>query len=84
MQVPAPTKVAVVPDSVQTLGVDDAKLTTRPELADALRASVVPVRCVAIGAKLIVCAFGAAVTVKLTGVLAETAGDVLVPVIVSG
>ena len=37
----------------------------------------------AIAAKVIVCAFGAAVTARLTDVLAEAAGDVLVPVIVS-
>jgi hypothetical protein len=36
-------KLAVLPDTVQTLGVEDAKLTVRPELDDALRGSVLPV-----------------------------------------
>ena len=37
MHVPAETKVAVVPETVQTDVVVDAKLTVRPELAVALR-----------------------------------------------
>ena len=42
VQVPVVTKVAVVPETVQTEAVSEAKLTARPELADALRASGVP------------------------------------------
>jgi hypothetical protein len=38
-QVPAVTIVAVVPDTVHTLGVVEAKLTDRPEVAVALNAN---------------------------------------------
>ena len=38
VQVPAATKLAVVPDIVQTPVVEEAKLTARPEVALALRA----------------------------------------------
>lgn len=38
MHVPVPDRVAVVPDTVQTLEVSEVKLTARPELAVALRA----------------------------------------------
>jgi len=37
VQVPAAFSVAVLPDTVQTTGVDDAKVTGSPELAEALR-----------------------------------------------
>ena len=37
MQLPAMSSEAVVPDTVQTAGVVDAKATVRPELAVALR-----------------------------------------------
>jgi hypothetical protein len=42
VHVPAVTKVAVVPLTAHTLAVCDAKLTARPELAVAARASGVP------------------------------------------
>lgn len=51
MQVPTPTSVKVVPLTVQTAGVVDAKVTARPELAVALKAA---------GAKPKVCPAGAA------------------------
>ena len=66
VQVPVPLKVAVEPETVQTEAVREAKLTVRPELADALRASGVPCTWLAIGLKVIVCGVsGFAVTVKL-------------------
>ncbi len=42
VQVPEATKVAVVPDTVQTPAVEEAKVTARFELAVALRVSGVP------------------------------------------
>jgi hypothetical protein len=42
VQVPAPANDAVVPDTVHTLVVDEAKATVKPELAAALKFSVVP------------------------------------------
>ncbi len=45
-QVPTETIVAVVPETVQTDVVVDAKLTVRPELAVALRLTVPADRCV--------------------------------------
>ncbi len=42
LQVPAPTNEAVVPETVQTPVVDEAKLTANPELAVALRVIEVP------------------------------------------
>jgi hypothetical protein len=44
VQVPAVTKVAVVPETVQTVGVVEAKLTVRLEVAVALRENVPVVR----------------------------------------
>ena len=43
MHVPAAKNEAVVPDTVQTLGVEELKLTGRPELAVALSVNVAPV-----------------------------------------
>jgi hypothetical protein len=37
VQVPAAFSVAVVPETVQTVDVDDAKVTASPELAEALK-----------------------------------------------
>jgi len=54
VQVPAARKVAVVPLTVQTLAVADAKLTARPEEVVAERASGVPTVCVAGVAKVMV------------------------------
>jgi hypothetical protein len=42
VQVPALTSVAVVPETVQIVGVDEVKLTVRPELAEALNVSGLP------------------------------------------
>jgi len=63
VQVPEAIKVAVVPETVQTLVVVEAKLTTKPELAVAESAKVVPTACVLGAAKLMVCAIG--LTLKL-------------------
>ena len=70
-QVPAATKVAVVPDTVQMLVVVEAKVTPNPELAVALSVSGVPTVCVAGAANVMVCACG--LTVKLRGTEAAAA-----------
>ena len=54
VQVPVPMNVAVEPETVQTAGVVDAKLTASPELAVADRTRVVPAVCGAIPAKAMV------------------------------
>ena len=76
VHVPAVTNVTVVPLTVQTLAVCDAKLTARLELAVADSARGVPTVCVAGALNVIVCA--SALTVKLceTGV---AAANVLLP-----
>jgi hypothetical protein len=68
VQVPAAMKVAVVPETVQTLVVVEAKLTVKPELAVAVSVSGVPMLCVLGAAKVIVCDF------ELTLKLCVTAG----------
>ena len=55
LHVPAATRVAVVPDTVQTKGVEDAKLTGRPDVADAVSGNVVFTVCDGIEAKAIAC-----------------------------
>jgi hypothetical protein len=42
VQVPGVIKLAVAPETVQTADVVEAKLTGRPELAEAERVSLVP------------------------------------------
>ena len=54
VQVPAAFRVAIEPDTVQTTGVLETKLTGRPELAVAVKASDVPAVWVAIAPKAIV------------------------------
>ncbi len=73
LQVPVATNVAVVPDTVQTDVLLEAKATVRRELAEALKVSGVPTCCALMLPKVIVCALGAALTVKLcvTGAAAE-------------
>ncbi len=73
LQVPEATNVAVVPDTVQTAVLLEAKLTASPEVAVAFKLSGVPTCCALIVPKVMVCALGAAFTVKLcvTGVAAE-------------
>ena len=63
MHVPAVTKVAFVPLTVQTLVVCEAKLTAKLELAVADSVSGVPTVCVPGALNVIVC--GSAFTVKL-------------------
>src|ERR1700722_8667680 len=55
VHVPAAARVVVEPATVQTLGVADAKLTERPELAVAVNAGVVPAVWGGIAPKVIVC-----------------------------
>lgn len=72
-QVPAAIKVAVVPLTVQTVCVVEAKLTAKPEVAVAVSVSVVPTVCEAMESNVIFCAVSeAAFTAKLcvTGVAA--------------
>ncbi len=63
VQVPSATNVALVPDTVHTLAVDEAKLTAKAELVVALKVNGVPTVCAAIAANVIVC--DPALTVKL-------------------
>lgn len=69
-QVPAASVVAVVPDTLQIVGVVEAKLTVSPELAFALKATFSPITCAEIALNVIV---WLASTVKLwvTGAAAE-------------
>lgn len=66
VQEPAATKVNVVPLTVHTLGVLEAKVTARPELADALSAAVVPAVWLPSGTKVTVCVVRETVKVRLT------------------
>jgi hypothetical protein len=69
VQVPAATRLAVVPETVQTLVVVEAKLTANPEVAVAFSPSVVPRLWVPIAPKLIVWDFratGVTVIVKVS------------------
>ena len=56
VQVPEVSIVAVVPETVQTESVVDAKLTASVELAEATSVSGVPTVCVPGLAKVMVCA----------------------------
>lgn len=70
----------MVPETVHTLVVFDAKLTASPEEAVALSVSGIPTVCAAGVANVIVCAvFAAAFTVKLS-VTGVAAANVLLPV----
>jgi hypothetical protein len=55
VQVPAFTSVTVVPETVQTAVVSEAKLTVKLELADALSVSGVARTWLGIGLNVIVC-----------------------------
>jgi hypothetical protein len=70
VQVPEVSMVAVVPETVQTEEVNEAKVTPKLELAVAASVSGVPTVCVVIVVKVMVC--DSALTVKLceTGVAA--------------
>ena len=70
MQVPAAMKLAVVPETVQTVEVVEAKLTGRPELAVAESISGVPYVWSEIVPKVIVWASPLTVKVCETGVAA--------------
>ncbi len=56
VQVPAAPNVAVVPETVQTLGVAEVKEAVRPELAVAESVSGAPAVCVPGLSKVMVCA----------------------------
>ena len=73
VQIPEAMKVAVVPETVQTDAVVEAKLTAKPELAVATIARGVPTVCVLGALKVMVCA--PMVTAKLcnTGAAAAQA-----------
>lgn len=78
VQVPALTKVKVVPLTVQTPGVVEDKVTARPELAVATKApGVVPRFWLPGETKLMVCAAGA--TMKVCATMVAAAKLVLPP-----
>ena len=54
VHVPVVASVALVPDTVHTVGVSDVKLTAKPELADALRVSEPPTTWVGIALNVMV------------------------------
>jgi len=70
VQVPDATRNAIVPDTVHTLEVEDAKVTDRPELAVALRVTLEPAVWAAIAPKLIVWVLKATVKLCDTGAAA--------------
>ncbi len=72
VQVPAARNVAVLPETVQTVVVEDVKVTLRPELAVALNASVVPAAWLAGAGNVMVCAVG-----LFTTIICPTAGAAL-------
>src|SRR4051812_48691564 len=87
VQVPVVTNVAVIPETVQTAVVSEAKLTGKLELADALSVSGVPSTWVGIGLKVIVWVCWLPVPLRLIvwvmGLLFnEVSVSVTVPVIV--
>ncbi len=55
VHVPETMKVAFVPETVQTLRVEDEKVTVKPEVAVAESASGVPTVCAGGVAKVMVC-----------------------------
>ena len=68
MQVPAANSEAVKPSTVQTAGVDDVKLTCRPDVAVAVNASEEATGWVGIALKLIDC-WVVPVAVPLSGMV---------------
>ncbi len=60
---PAVSKVAVLPETVQIVVVEEVKVTLRPELAVALNASVVPDAWLAGAANVMLCAVGLFTTI---------------------
>ncbi len=76
-------KVAVVPETVQTLAVVDARFTVSPELAVAVSVRGVPTVCVPGLAKLMVCAVSAALKVNVSALLAPP-GVITVTLIAPG
>jgi hypothetical protein len=73
VQLPVEPRLAVSPETPQTAGVIEAKLTVRPELADADSVSGVPTAWAAIAPKVIVCARPFTVKLCETGVAAAYA-----------
>jgi hypothetical protein len=70
VQVPVAISEAVVPDTEQTAGVVEARLTGRPESDVADRATVPPADCAAIAPKVMVCDFGFTAKLWETGAAA--------------
>ena len=69
LQVPTATSVSVLPLTVQTLGVVDAKLTAKPELAVATSAGgVVPSVWLPGEVKLMLCAAAPTLKLRVTAV----------------
>jgi hypothetical protein len=73
VQVPAVRRVAVVLETVQTLGVVEVKVTARPEVAVALSVSGVPTIWTGMAPKVMVCALGAGLTVMFCGTVVAAA-----------
>ena len=71
MQVPAVKEVAVEPETVQTVGVVEVKMTVSPEVDVAERATDVPTNCAGIDANAIVCGLSLTAKLRVTGVAAK-------------
>jgi len=71
VQVPAATRFAVAPDTVQTAGVVDAKLTANPELAKAVSVTVPPTVWAGMAPNVMVCVAWSTENVWETGSAAE-------------
>ena len=70
VQVPEATNVVVVPETVQTLVVDEAKVTGNPDVAEADSVNGAPTVWVGIALNVMVCGFGITVKLCVTGVAA--------------
>ncbi len=70
-QVPPVSRVAVLPETVHTLGVEDAKLTARPELAVAVSVTVPPAVCAGMALNVMVWLAGFTTMLAVTCVAAE-------------
>ena len=69
-QVPEVSSEAVVPDTEQTEGGVEAKVTVRPELAEADKPTIVPAYCVPVmGVKVMDCVALVTVSLKTADVL---------------
>lgn len=71
VQLPKAIKEAMLPETVQTLAGEDAKLTGKPELAEALSVSVVPAVWFGMGLNVMVCGIPLTANVWATGAAGE-------------